>query len=346
MILRQLKRQVGNLLFQAQEVRGRYRLGRSLPPGADVVCILMYHGLEDDPERRRCNSLDVPAEACLREVRFHLRQGYEAITPGELAEADSPGKGARGRLLVSFDDGYLDTFAHLQKWLTDGVFPVLLAICPAVLEEGAVYWHEEVQARLALMQKPEIVLDVGGGPETYRRDDGYKAMRRCCGLPREQIRAFLRQLRQQTPEVSAEAVRRAPHVHALMGWSELRALAATGNCTFAAHSLYHEPATALTAEELAEDARECRRRIEDKLGVECRDYVYPFGSPADFSEATDAVLADSGFLRSYTTVHRLNAVGEGRLLGRFPGTGYGDSLTYFGHLWRARHAAGTGRNGD
>jgi peptidoglycan/xylan/chitin deacetylase (PgdA/CDA1 family) len=341
MRLASIKRAVGNAYFRLQAVLGAYRVARRSLWGKSFTGILMYHGLERDPRRLRCNPLDVRPEACFREVRFHVRQGYRLISPDELTEPGSPHGNTVGdpRLLIVFDDGHLNTFEPLRSWLERHPVPILLAICPGVIERGEMYWCEEVQARLSLLRRDEVVLEAGAEKLRFTPHEGHAAVRRFCEWPRGVARQLLEQLRQETSYIGEDELRRSPYVHANMGWEELRQLVRTGRCTIAAHSLHHDVATQMTVAKLEWDARECKRLIEERLQVPCGDYVYPFGSEPDFSPETDDVLRQCGFRRTYTTVHHLNADGRTTALGRFQAAGYDGSLRYYGHLWGARHRA-------
>ena len=240
--------------------------------------------------------------------------------------------------MISFDDCHRNTLPHLKRWLSEYRIPVLLAVCPDVIERGEVYWCEEVLARFDLMQQDRIRIDVDGREEEYNRAGSRLAVRRCCELPRQKAVAFFEQLRDQTSDVGWDDIRRSPYVHENMTWDEIRELSSTGCCAIAAHSLRHEVASQLSIEEFSKDATACKRALEAKLDVACNDYVYPFGSPGDFSDQTSTVLQRCGYSRTYTTVHKINKSGHTIDLGRFRGTGYSGSLAYYGRMWRTRHA--------
>lgn len=341
MIPQTIKRLVGNGLFHVKDALGCYTLKRSLPAHARIVTVLMYHGLDSDPVRLARSTLEVHPDKCLREIQFCLRQGYKLITPAELSDTASceDDSGVHGHLLVTFDDGYSNTYPHLKKWLTELGIPIVVAICPAIIEEGTVYWWEEVLARLALTKKRTISLRIDDNEELFPSEDGSLLVARCRGILRSQRKTVMDHIRFETADVRPEAIRNSPLVHSNMGWEHLKDLVATGKCAIAAHTLNHDAATSMSLEELERDAQACRRIIESRLGVECRDFIYPFGSLGDYSAETDAVLVRSKYLRTYTTMDHINRVGTTHQLGRIRGVGYGGSLSYYEFLWKRQHGS-------
>ncbi len=63
----------------------------------------------------------------------------------------------------------------------------------------------------------------------------------------------------------------------LMGWPELRELPKAG-IEVGAHGVRHEDLTRLPADAAEREMDDCRREIEDRLGVQADSFAYPFGS--------------------------------------------------------------------
>lgn len=346
---RPVRRLASNALFRLQDVCGHFRLHRWLPPGSDVLAGLMYHGLETEPARLAADKLNITPLACRREIEYYQRQGYQLVSAGRIGPLEGQGptnSRIRARLFLSFDDAYLGSFPHLLRWLRDERWPILLAICPNIVEERGIFWRDELMARFSLMRQEMLEIENGGIVHRYGRGDGELAKKQCSIMPRAQAQQFLDAIRSATRYRTDDQIRRSPCVHATMGWPEIKDLVATGHCTIAAHSLDHFAATSLSTDEFRADAAECKRRIESALDVPCEDYVYPFGSATcHLSDETDGVLAACGYRRSYTSVSKLNRGDVAWQIGRFLGTGYGGSLAYYRHLWALRHVGEEGLGG-
>lgn len=321
---------------RGMEALGLFNPSRLVSAPADFLAILVYHGIEDRTEVRANHSLDISANACIEEIRFFLRQGYEAVSPGAWAR---PGDESKGKLLVTFDDANLNTFAFLHRLIEEEGIPVLVSVCPQVVDSGEAYWYEEIAARTALSQYWK---DHGPRGPAGRALDAQQFLLDHYFAPKRPSGDLLAEVRMLTPDVSPQQVAASDHVHANMRWQHLAALVQTGVCTIAAHGMGHEAATHMTEAQFEQDVAQCRALIKSRLDIECRDYVYPFGSEGLYSEDTEAALKRVGFQRSYTTVHRLNRRHAQMALGRFTGTGLAVSPRYYHYLWRQRHASADG----
>jgi peptidoglycan/xylan/chitin deacetylase (PgdA/CDA1 family) len=339
-----MKRFLGNTIVKVESAFGRLHLSALVPADCRPLAVLMYHGLETEPERLSADALNIHPDACLAEIKFFLRQGYHPLAAEDVAHLM---KGelllpkARGFLLVTFDDGFACIHQPLMKWLkSEGAFPVLIAVCPAALRDGSVLWFEEVSARLAAVASQGLRMIHGGQELVFLKHQVRDLVRFMCEQSPTATDDMLAQIRKQTSSITFADLTRLPQVHKLMSWSDLRALRDTGQARFAAHSLLHHRATSLTSEQFNNDAEQCKHAIESELDVECDDFVYPFGSETDHSYATEAVLESVGFRRAYTTRAKLNLRTPLKRLDRLRGDGFGQgSLRYYRHLWRQWHAA-------
>ncbi len=309
------------------------------------VSILVYHGLETDPQRLTVHDLDITPQRCLAEIRLLESLGFCLIAAQEL-------EGLRHRprpgphLLICFDDAHLGTFEPLEYWLRQEQIPILLAVCPGIATRQAsargIFWWEEVRARFAATHRRVLRLGDAANdelawscPEQGAADFEY----RCRTSPRR--RGFLmHQLRRQTDDVSTAAVRCSPFVHRNMGWPQIAALDRFSHCTIAAHSLFHDTANQRTDHDLRRDAMACRCLLGHHLGAVSPHFVYPNGALED---RTDRVLAGCGFRFTYSVVGAPNPLPVDPSpapwrLHRFHGFGYqADELYPYARQFNHRH---------
>lgn len=101
-----------------------------------------------------------------------------------------------------------------------------------------------------------------------------------------------------------------------LSWSQLEEAVSTGLVTIGSHTHSHRALVAVSEQEAEEEMRRSKGLIEDRLGVECRHFAYPFaaGSPE----------ADRAARRHFRTaaLHAWRTNREGRVepyaLGRTP----------------------------
>lgn len=84
--------------------------------------------------------------------------------------------------------------------------------------------------------------------------------------------------------------------------AELRRLSEAG-IEIGSHSLTHRSLARLPHEEAVREARDSRRRLEDLLGRRVTAFAYPFGTRADFSDATTEILRQAGYDLAFTSQH-------------------------------------------
>ena len=68
-------------------------------------------------------------------------------------------------------------------------------------------------------------------------------------------------------------------------------------CTLASHSMHHEIATQVSADELRRQTQASVDLLEAKTGAAFEHYIYPNGR---LSEETDGVLTGLGILHTYS----------------------------------------------
>jgi peptidoglycan/xylan/chitin deacetylase (PgdA/CDA1 family) len=130
-------------------------------------------------------------------------------------------------------------------------------------------------------------------------DDGYRStltaampVLRDCGIP---AIAFV------TPSLlGSKAGPKDPEPY--MTWDELGRLAEAG-ITIGSHSWRHRSLGLITPSEAEEEAERSRYDLERHLGRQVTTFAYPFGTRADFSATTTAILAKAGYELAFTSQH-------------------------------------------
>lgn len=335
-LISRTKRLVGDFFFHCENGLGRYRLKVS---DRKPLAVLMYHGLESDPSRLAASSHRVTPEGCLKEIRFFQHQGYRLVTPEEISTLGLRREDkSAGYLLVSFDDGHANIFSHLRKWLEVEKIPVLLGICPGIVEENEIYWWEEVRARFQYMQQASLqIRSSDGAMLSFGKADAQKFEVSGRGVLHQELQLRLEQLRQQTSYIGRQQLIDSIYVHENMGWQQIIELSKLPLCTLASHSMHHEIATQVAPDELRRRTQASLKLLEAKTGCRVQHYIYPNGT---FSEETDRVLTGLGILHTYSTECAVNPIPPATRLNRFSGLDYGNlSLRYYGELWRKRHSS-------
>lgn len=336
-----LRRLLGDFSVRLNQRLGRYRLNamrsrHGVAKEPSYLAVLMYHGLEDDATKLAHRPLDVTPKQCQEEIEFYIRQGYQIISPAQLATAEQ----GVSYLIVSFDDGHSNIATHLQRWMAEKQWPFMLSLCPEIIRSQLPFWWEEAAARFDLASEGfstqhKLTIEIGGTQE-YDFDEFVRA---ALASTNEQRLMMMEHLREQTSAIAQADIESHPAVHKNLNLEQVKQLAAEPLVTIAAHSMTHEVALSMSDVELRDNAQRCRDFFKSEVNCDVQDYVYPNGL---FSAQTDSLLLELGFERLYSIGANIpsEVIARGNI-SRVRGYGYGaESLRYFAHQWQQRHETG------
>ncbi len=85
-------------------------------------------------------------------------------------------------------------------------------------------------------------------------------------------------------------------------WPEVRELAAAG-VTIGSHAVHHRSLAQLAPAEQQQEAAGSKARIEQELGAAIASFAYPYGTLADFDQASADVLRAAGYRLGFTSQH-------------------------------------------
>lgn len=106
-------------------------------------------------------------------------------------------------------------------------------------------------------------------------------------------------------EVRDEPGPRSPeneHPEERVTWRELRTVVDAG-VTIGAHGWTHRSLGRAPIADVRRDAIQAREVLEQKLGRPVTSFAYPFGTLADFNDATAEVLREAGYRHVFTSQH-------------------------------------------
>ena len=87
----------------------------------------------------------------------------------------------------------------------------------------------------------------------------------------------------------------------MMGWEELRELAADPLCLIGAHSIGHYALAKLPPDEAFEELCAGADRLAEAFGSRPKHFAYPYGDPGSAGPRDFALAREAGFLTAVTT---------------------------------------------
>jgi len=274
------------------------------------LCVLMYHRVSKADGIFR--GVDV---SVFRQEMMWLRANCRVMTPDEVEESLHCREGPRPRVLLTFDDGYLDYYENAYPILRDLGLPSLVFLTTSFMDRGGLMWHDVV--RLAVRETKKREVEIPWEANTVLTLDGDHSrsalenvsVAHLKAVAQEERDFWLRQL------LGALGVGQ-DELHSLVGrqmlnWDEVRA---TSDLTrYGGHTHTHPILSRSGMEVQAREIESCRDRILAETGVAPKHFAYPNGQRGDYTEQTKALVRASGFEAAYSTSRGLNGPETDRL---------------------------------
>jgi peptidoglycan/xylan/chitin deacetylase (PgdA/CDA1 family) len=281
---------------------GAHRLARPLCGG--VGAILAFHRVRpprSDPFQPN-RHLEIAPEFLAAALRKLRAGGIEIVSIDEAHRRLVDGDFRRRFAVLTFDDGYRDTFTHAWPILRQSRVPFTLYAASAFADGEGMLWWAALEAAIA---KCGVV---------YATFDGKKRAYDCSTLAAKGAswQTLYRRLSDEIDETRMRMTVREIVAQAginlgdqcreiCMGWNELKQLAGDELVTIGAHTIRHPVLARLRAHEARSEMEGGARRIEARLGVGPVHLAYPVGNAAAAGEREFALAAEAGFKTAVTT---------------------------------------------
>jgi peptidoglycan/xylan/chitin deacetylase (PgdA/CDA1 family) len=269
----------------------------------------MYHRVDVERERPPYDPvlLSATPEAFDEQMRLVAAE-YEPLSVDALLDVRAGRRALPERaVVVTFDDGYLDFGEHAWPALRRHGVPATLFVptsFPDAAPDG--FWWDRLYRAFDATRRTDVLRTPVGMFALARVEDRYAS----CRALTEAIKAVPHAEAMQIVDTVADELGAAPVSASVLGWDDLRALAAEG-VAVAPHSRSHPMLDQLPLDQLDDEIAGSRRDIEQRIGVCPAVFCYPAGqnSPA----VVDAVRA-ADFDVAFTTEVGVNDVRDANWL--------------------------------
>ena len=229
--------------------------------------------------------------------------GYDFVTMDDLPDRIA-NPTDRPFLAVTFDDGYMDNYAHGFAVLRRHKVPFTVYIAPGLVNGQTHLWWEIAEAAVAKLDS--ITMATRQGP-----------LKIPAGSPSEKLSAFNRiqqHIMTELPEelvasFTRELARMAgidPYAHnksELMNWDQIRSSAADPLCTIGCHTQNHYHLARLGATALKREFSAAMAAIELETGLKPKHVAYPYGYKQAVGQRETDLAQQLGYATGVTTRH-------------------------------------------
>lgn len=278
----------------------QWRLARRAAAGSFVI--LMYHRvLPADKAQGVEPGMFVTPET----LKMHLgllRDHFEVVSLRKvqaLFARDQRPKSSKPFCVVTFDDGWVDTYSHAYPLLMEYEIPATLFLATAYIDSNKQFWTDRL-ARLA----NSVPLEVEG---VIREDEGQRLLQMLRSSPGD-LRPVIDGLKQMPVEridrmlsqLEAHLLRRKEEERSFLSSGEIQEMAVTGLIDFGGHTHNHAILTVLAPKQVQHELTECREQLLQRGVVDGAwlPFCYPNGN---HNEETVTMVRDAGYGVAVTT---------------------------------------------
>lgn len=257
------------------------------------ILVLAYHRVVSEEDAvYDPGVVSATAEDFAYQVRW-LRRHADVIGPGDLdlAYSQRPGR----KVLITFDDGYLDNYQVAYPILRIHDVCALFFVCPGFVGTHRVAWWDEIAWMVRTSSRCTVFLPGWlSAPVSIEGANWLPGLRRLLNafkqLPSSATAEFLDVLGNElgTGRHGEDAGR-----SVWMNWEMIREMAVNG-MRFGGHTVSHPVLGRASASEQLEEIGGCKQMIEKHLGARMRYFSYPVGGHDAFNEVTRSCLKALG----------------------------------------------------
>ena len=293
-------------------VRGGVSSLISRLPARDSLLVLNYHriGNEEDDLFDPC-IFSATAEQFDEQISL-LKRNVSPITMEEaLAFIDGTVKERtpRCRVLITFDDGYLDSYRIAYPILRAHGVQGVFFLVTSMVGSNHVPWWDQISYLLKTSKKRRFSLRYPLDLKVDIDRDGFKdslrAVLRLYKVPENADPArFLREFAEETQgETPPETLRR------FLNWDEAREMT-RGGAVIGSHTHSHAILSQLGPEGQYEELATSRAILQEQLGVEVDTVAYPVGNRRAFTDETKQIAQQVGYRAAFSFYGGANFPGK------------------------------------
>jgi peptidoglycan/xylan/chitin deacetylase (PgdA/CDA1 family)/CelD/BcsL family acetyltransferase involved in cellulose biosynthesis len=262
--------------------------------------ILYYHRVNDD------NDPFFPAistELFDQEMRYVSRH-YKVVGMSELLDRLEGGS-PEPVVAITFDDGYRDNYQNAYPILQRYGLTATIFLTTGSVDSGEPLWFEKLSLAVKKTEREYLDLEIDIPRRFWMRSLNERLE------THGRIFKLLQQLedperRSRTDEILRQlGVDDSERRNKMLTWDEVRLMKAQG-MDFGGHTVTHPFLAKMSREQVAWEASQCKRRIEEELQLPVDHFAYPNGREEDFGAWNKEVIRSAGYRAAVTTIWGTN----------------------------------------
>ncbi len=282
---------------------GLSRAGAPLFGGAGAIFMLHHVRPQKATESTFAPNagLDVTPEFLDAVIGFVKARGWELISLRDAARRLAGGALERPFAVFTLDDGFRDNLEHALPVFAAQECPFTIFIAPDYADGKGELWWDALERAMAQNEEirpgleglPEVLSCAGDAERQAAWDALYWPVR---GMEQHAQRRWIREFSSRHGVDLAALCR-----EQVMGWEEIRQIAAHPLCSIGAHTMRHYALSLLPEDEARHEMAASRARLEAELGEVVDTFAYPYGDEETAGRRDFRLAAELGFAAAVTT---------------------------------------------
>jgi Predicted xylanase/chitin deacetylase len=221
-------------------------------------------------------------------------------------------KDRRPRLVITFDDGYVDNYHYAREIARDYCVPMTVYLIPGYIESGQRFWWFEGESMSRRARAQQATL--GGCVFQLTSDEGRSAVAQ---LIDDRVRFatsvserehFLLQARAALDPSPNVDERDRDQEHLPLNWAQVLEMDKEGWISFGAHTMHHPILAYLRDDaEIQSEVSRCKEVLEQRLGHSVYSFAYPLGQAQHIDAVVVEAVKVAGYRWALTTTYGINS---------------------------------------
>jgi peptidoglycan/xylan/chitin deacetylase (PgdA/CDA1 family) len=279
----------------------------SLLPGKDSLLVLTYHRVGDSEQDPWDPGIFSATGDEFDEQIAYLKRQYSLVTLEEalaFVEGTEKDKTPHCRVLVTFDDGYLDNYEIAYPILRSHGAQGVFFLCSNLVGSGHVPWWDHIAFLVKSAAKKRFILRYPTELDINVDKNGLKeTLQSICDLFKTPGNLDPERFMEELTEVAgANPLLEVPR--RFLNWDEAREMI-SGGMALGAHTHTHPMLSKLDGEDQRRELTLSRAILSEKLRIKADTFAYPFGSRTAFTKETQRIAEETGFRAAFSYYGRL-----------------------------------------
>lgn len=287
--------------------RGLYQSGIPLLlgqlPAKDLLLVLNYHRIGNrDADLFDPDIFSATADEFNEQVSFLKKQGWLVTLEEaqEFIDGANKEKTPRYRVLITFDDGYLDNyqlaFPILRTHGAQGVFFLVTGI----MGSGFIPWWDHIAFLLKTAAQRQFTLHYPAELKVDLDQNGVlPSLREVLALYKTPANTDSERFIQQVAEATNSGKSLPTDQRRFLDWDEAKEMLA-GGMALGSHTHSHPVLSQLNAEGQRAELQQSRDILQQRLGIKADSIAYPVGATTSFSPLTESIARECGYRTAFS----------------------------------------------